>query len=110
MSSTELAQKYGTRSVGKPPNGDSGRGVQVGASLDGTNDRTKRYTFANTVGNLMNGLQEKNEKGEIVVGNLEDVICHNIQFFDEVNDCLIATGHCPFCGRLQRTRLVDEKI
>ena len=45
-------------------------------------------------------IARKNEKGEIVVGNLEDVICHNIQFFDEVNGRLIATDHCPFCGML----------
>ena len=52
----------------------------------------------------------KNEKGEIVISNLDDIICHNVQFFGEVNGRLIAEGHCPFCGMLQRTRFVGEKV
>lgn len=55
-------------------------------------------------------IARKNEKGKIVVGHLKDIICHNIQFFDEVNGRLVATGHCPVCGMMQQTRFVDEEI
>ena len=55
-------------------------------------------------------IARKNEKGEIVIGNLDDIICHNVHFFGEVNGRLIAEGYCPFCSMLQRTRLVEEKV
>lgn len=55
-------------------------------------------------------IARKPEKGEIVAGNVDDVICHNVQFFDFYRGRLIATGYCPYCGMMQRTNLVDEEI
>ena len=52
----------------------------------------------------------KPEKGEIVVGTIEDVMCHNVQFFEFYRGRLIATGYCPYCGTMQQTPLVDEAI
>ncbi len=55
-------------------------------------------------------IARKQEKNEVVVGRLDDIRSHNTQFFDVVNGYLVATGHCPYCGTMQMTRLVDEKV
>ena len=55
-------------------------------------------------------IARKQERDEIVIGCLDDIRSHNIQFFDVVNGYLVATGHCPFCGAMQMTRLVEEMV
>lgn len=55
-------------------------------------------------------IARKTEKGEIVVGRIDEIGSHNVQFFDIINGYLVATGHCPYCGTIQVTRLVDEKV
>lgn len=55
-------------------------------------------------------IARKLEKNEMVIGSRDDIRLHNVQFFDFINGYLVATGHCPYCGAMQITRLVEEKI
>lgn len=50
------------------------------------------------------------EKNETVTDDFENVISHNIQFFDVINGRLIATGCCPYCGVIQSKCFVDEQF
>ena len=55
-------------------------------------------------------IARKFEKGEIVVRAIDEIRCHNVQFFGFCGDHLIATGCCPHCGMMQIMPLLDEKI
>lgn len=55
-------------------------------------------------------IARKGEKGEIMVGAFDEIRSHNVQFFDVINGYLIADGHCPYCGVLQKTHLVCEAV